>query len=138
VDVTVSIPDDMRRRAKADGLNLSRLLRDALAAEFTRRDAVALLLDDPQTHELELMTPEGRMYTGRFRGRLIHEIEGRTYEALYLTDDGRMLFVEDYEYRELRGGPPEAADFLKTWLEDAPDQYVVACEQLGLKPVIDI
>lgn len=137
MDVTVSLPDDMRKRAKDEGLNLSRLLRDALTAEFTKRDAIAQLLDDPQIHELELMTPEGRMYTGRFRGRLIHESE-KGNEALYLTDDGRMLFVRDYEYEEYGGGPGEAADFLKAWLEDHPDQYVDACERLGLKPVIDI
>jgi hypothetical protein len=137
VDVTVSIPDDMRRRAKADGLNLSRLLRDALAAEFTRRDAAAQLLDDPQTYELELMTPEARMYTGRFTGRLIYDNE-KGNKALYLTEDGRMLFVQDYEYEEYAGGPREAADFLKAWLEDDLDQYVDACERLGIKPVIDI
>jgi hypothetical protein len=49
----------MRKRAKDEGLNLSRLLRDALAAEFTKRDAIAQLLDDPQIYELELASGEG-------------------------------------------------------------------------------
>ena len=49
-----------------------------------------------------------------------------------------MLFVQDYEYQEYPGGPEEAAEFLKDLLQDHPDRYIDACEQLGLKPVIDI
>jgi len=49
--VNISLPDDLRRRAKEAGLNLSKITREAILAEFDRRAKIAAL--DEYLAELE-------------------------------------------------------------------------------------
>jgi post-segregation antitoxin (ccd killing protein) len=44
VDITVYLPDEVAQRAKAQNVNLSRVLRDALTAQFAEEDAVSATL----------------------------------------------------------------------------------------------
>jgi post-segregation antitoxin (ccd killing protein) len=135
VDITVYLPDEIGERAKKEDLKLSRMLRDAVIAEFDRKDAVNRLLGETQTYEVELRDAAGREYTGRITGRLLYESLGQRF---YLTETGRLLFVVDDRYEEVEGGLDGAASFIAGWAQDYPDQILDACEALGVKPVIDL
>jgi hypothetical protein len=137
VDITVYLPDEIGARAKREQLKLSRLLRDAVQTELDRRDALHALLGEPQIYEVDLMTEEERRYTGRITGKLVVEVAGY---RLFVTEDQRFLVVveDEYEYEELHGGVRAAVERLAGWLADAPDEFILACERIGAKPVIDL
>lgn len=40
MNIAVYLPDDIGKRAKAEGINISLFLRNALIAEFEKRDTV--------------------------------------------------------------------------------------------------
>ena len=67
MDITVYLPDEIGQRAKEHELNLSRLLRDAVTEELSRRGAVAETLKDSEVYEIELEGDAG-YYTGRITG----------------------------------------------------------------------
>ena len=141
MDVTVSLPDALRQRAKDEGLKLSRMLRDAIEAELERRDRMSRLLAEPETYEtfdFDMTTAEGRPYTGRIVGRLIAGSPGPHGQALFLTRAGTFVFVDSNAYEELGDGVDGALSFLSAWLDDDEDEYLEACNRLGVKPVIEL
>lgn len=137
VDVTVTLPDDMRQRAKQEKLNLSQLLRDALAAEFEKKDAMTRLAAEPQTYEVSLRDHKGRNYKGKIVGKLIVD---RGSQAMYATADGRFLFVDSGgSYDEVGPEVENVAVFLTEWLKGEPDDEIIdAFEALGVEAVIEL
>jgi post-segregation antitoxin (ccd killing protein) len=136
VDVTVTLSDDMRQRAKKEKLNLSQMLREAVAAEFEKRDAMTRLTSEPQTYEVALQDHNGREYTGRIQGKLIHDAGG---QALYATAKGRFIFVDGRSYEDHGSDVGEVAEFLTDWLEGQDDDEILdAFEALGVKAVIEL
>jgi hypothetical protein len=134
VDITVYLPDELGKRAKANDLNLSRMLRDAVTNDLARRDAVKDALSSTETYELDLIDREGRGYTGRIKGKLIAGAPG---VSVYLTDDERVIVHDEdrSEYHELEDHP---AEYLRNWFPRDPGAYAEACEALGVKAVIDL
>ena len=49
MDITIYLPDEIAKRAKTKGINLSRVLRDALAGQFAEEDAVNETLEHAST-----------------------------------------------------------------------------------------
>jgi hypothetical protein len=130
VDITVYLPDELGRTAKAEGLKLSRLLRRAVEDELMRRKKMARTLKEPQTFELD-MADEGVGYIGRIKGRRI-ATDRRGDVEVYLTNDERLLAY----YRSALSVSEIAAEDLSDVL-DAPG-YVEGCDALGIKPIIDL
>src|SRR5437763_224846 len=89
---SVYLPDALGQRAKTaqPELNLSRLLRTAVAAEFERRDLMSAMLDDSQEIELELRDENDVSLTGFFTGTEIAE-------KIFLTDDERVIVYDELE-----------------------------------------
>ena len=141
VDVTVSLPDDMRQRAKQEGLNLSRTLRDGLDAEFRRIDAMNEALSSPQSYEVEMETEYGFAYTGRITGVRIADIGHPKNSGIYLTTDKRVVvyWCDDKLFERLDDpeDPNALPTALRNWLED-PEEYVQACQGLGIPAVVDL
>ncbi len=132
MDVTVYLPEDIGKRAKAEGLNLSRLLRDAVSQELERRDAVSKALEDPKTYEVALEDRDGRGYVGRITGKEI-AFDDRAEKTVYLTTDERILVHDAHrnDYFEV-DDPEELRDALH---EGA---YIDALNALGEQPVVDL
>jgi uncharacterized protein YmfQ (DUF2313 family) len=126
VDITIYLPDELGQWAKAEGLNLSRMLRDAITNEQHRRDAVNKTLDNVKVHELPL--EDGRV--GRLTGKLIAD-DGRW--TVYLTEDERVLVYDQRAERvdevqnpqeELRGLDGEA--------------YAAVADAFGFRAIVDL
>lgn len=133
MDITVYLPDEIAQRAKAQNVNLSRILRDALTDRFAKEDAVSITLDSAETITLDLQTEEGRAYRGRLTAVLIGRAATepidiylrRNGEVIaYRPDDGTLVTVADPE-NDLRSILP------------APD-YIVVMEALGIVAEIDL
>jgi len=128
VDITVYLPDEIGERAKAEGLKLSRMLRDAVEQELNRRSAMTSTLKDAGTHEVGLMDADGSYYTGRITGSIVYDDHERT---VFLTTDKRVIVwagmtnqywvVEDPE-EELQGSPG----------------YADVMHSLGIQPIVDL
>lgn len=131
MDITVYLPDEIGRRAKAAELPLSRMLRDAVIQELERQDAVTKTLTDPQTFELDLEDRDGNAYTGRITGAKIADDRDVT---IYLTDDERVIAYEADKGRYDVVDDPESD--LANWLRG--DAYLEAMNALGLKPIVDL
>jgi len=130
MDITIYLPDELGERAKREGINLSRMLRDELAVELQRRATMAQTLNSPQTFELSLER-EGEGYVGRVTGKRI--AEGRHVEVL-LTDDERVLVYEERRSDYWVIEDPE--EELRDCLDD--DEYASALAALGLTAVVDL
>ena len=131
MDITIYLPDELGRRAKAAELPLSRMLRDAVIEELERQDTVTRTLQDPQTFELDLEDRDGNSYRGRITGAKI--AEDNDYSA-YLTTDERVIVHEEHKGRYTVLDCPE--DELANWLRG--DAYIEAMNALGLTPVVDL
>lgn len=131
MDITVYLPDELGREAKAAELNLSRLLRDAVTDELTRRKEVEATLKDPQTYEIDIENENGDVYTGRVTGKLL--VMGKDVD-IYLTDDERVILYDrmGLKYWEVDDLEQEARYHL------TDDEYVELLPALGIKPTIDI
>jgi post-segregation antitoxin (ccd killing protein) len=150
------LPDEIGQRAKADDLNLSRMLRKAVTAEFERRDAIAEALSDTQTYEFEWKTEELGDHTARITGRQIWpdwEVGPADHLAIYLKEDGCVVLVYPIEQSWDVIAPHQ--DLLQA-LENAhvPDriddssmnsssmnsvaEFMELCRRLGVRPVIDL
>jgi hypothetical protein len=140
VDVTVYLPDDIGARAREEKLKLSRMLRDAVTAELERRDAMTATLQDTETYEVTLRHNDGAglQYTGRITGKLIAGNDPEIV-AIYLTTDRRVLVVHADQgiYFRLDGDDKDLLDGLLISGIDQ-DEFLEACQALGLKPVIDL
>lgn len=133
VDVTVYLPDDVGERAKNEGINLSRTLRDALHDELARRDAMSSALKDTQTHELQLEDKEGNPFTGRIAGTVLAE-DVRHDVTVFLTDDERVIVYDERRSQHQIIDDPE--DDLRGWLSDGA--YTEAMNALGIKAIVDL
>jgi post-segregation antitoxin (ccd killing protein) len=133
VDITVYLPDEVAQRAKAQNVNLSRVLRDALTAQFTEEDAVSATLEEAGTITLELHTDEGRAYRGRMEATLLGEAaDGAT--AVYLRRTGEVIAyrAEDRAFRTLEDPASDLFAILPA------DRYFAAMDALGIVPEIDL
>lgn len=132
MDITIYLPDELGKRAKAEGINLSRTLRAALAHELPRRDAMTDTLKDIETYELGLLDHEGHPYSGRVTGKHIASDESQ-YATVYLTDDGRVILYDERAQKHWVLEDPEAD------LQSLPPaEYTAAMDALGIKAVIDL
>jgi hypothetical protein len=139
VDITVYLPDETGARAKREDLNFSRILRDAVQAEFARRDAMDAALSNPQTYEFELVDLDtDQKYTGRITGKRLLD-HGDTYQVFLASDQQRVLVVypDQLLYEQIDPSGPEFASEIQGAGLDMTDAIEV-CGQLGIKPVIDI
>jgi hypothetical protein len=134
VDITIYLPDELGQRAKAAGLNLSRLLRSAVTDEFERREQMAKTLSEPETYELGIEDPDGRGYIGRITGKMIAADDSLNGATAFLTEDQRVIVYHRQRYVEL----DDPVEELRDWFEDEPAEYAAALEALGEKPVIDL
>lgn len=136
MDITVYLPDDIGKKAKEAELPLSRLLRGAVVDVLARQEAVMTTLEDVQTYEVEIETPEGRLVTGRITGKLIAEVE--EVVSAYLTEDERVL-IYDERRQQVHDVSDDRVEALEGWFKDGdPDAYVDAMEAIGEKAVIDL
>jgi hypothetical protein len=136
MNLKVYLPDAIGEQAKAAGLNLSRLLRDAVSDELERRTAMSETLTKQQVHEVEIVEDEGS-YTGRITGTRIGNYVvrgGKGLLAVYVTDDERVIVydTERCKYWQVDDPQQELSDEL------APADYADAMKVLGLKAIIDL
>ena len=135
MDITIYLPDDIGERAKREpGINLSRLLRDALTDEFARRDAVSDTLSETQnTYEVDVEDENGRAYTGRITGHQVAQ-DDRNNLLVFLTQDEHVILYDTnrLQYWVLEDRETEFRDALYA------DAYADACDSLGITPVIDL
>jgi hypothetical protein len=133
VDITVYLPDEVAQRAKAQNVNLSRILRDALTAQFAEEDAVSATLEQASTVTLELQTEDGRAYRGRMAATLIGE-DATTGTAVYLRRTGEVIAyrAEDRAFRTLADPAGELLEVLPT------TAYIAAMDALGIVPEVDL
>lgn len=132
MDITVYLPDSLGEQAKAAGINLSRMLRDAVQGDLNRRQTMAKTLEDAQVYEIPALSDDhGVPFTGRITGKLITEAEEA---SVYLTTDGRVLFVAEtfHTYYEV----DDPADLRRMLRDD--DAYKRACREIGVDPIIDL
>lgn len=133
MDITVYLPDEIAQRAKAQNVNLSRVLRDALTAQFTEEDAVSATLEGARTITLELRSDEGRAYRGRMEATLLGEsADGAT--AVYLRRSGEVIAYRagDRAFRAVEDPASELFAILPA------DRYFAAMDALGIVPEIDL
>jgi hypothetical protein len=133
VDITVYLPDEVAQRAKAQNVNMSRVLRDALTAQFAEEDAVSATLEGAKTVILDLKTEEGRVYRGRMEATLIGRDVGRGTEV-YLRQSGEVITYRSEDHRFWTVADP--ANELSTILPT--DEYIAAMDALGIMPEVDL
>lgn len=133
MDITVYLPDEVAQRAKAQNVNLSRVLRDALTAQFAEEDAVSATLEQASTVTLDLQTEDGRAFRGRMAATLIGE-DATSGTAVYLRRSGEVVAyrAEDRAFRTLADPAGELLHVLPT------DAYIAAMDALGIVPEIDL
>lgn len=133
MDITVYLPDEVAQRAKAQNVNLSRVLRDALTAQFAEEDAVSATLEKTRTVTLELKTDEGRAYRGRMEATLIGK-DATTGIAVYLRRSGEVITYrsEDRRFATVANPANELVAVLST------GEYIAAMDALGIMPEVDL
>ena len=133
MDITVYLPDEVAQRAKAQNVNLSRVLRDALTAQFAEEDAVSATLEKAKTVTLELRTEEGRAYRGRMEATLIGK-DARRGTDVYLRQSGEVITYrsEDRRFWTVADPANELLAVLPT------GEYIAAMDALGIVPEVDL
>jgi hypothetical protein len=133
VDITVYLPDEIGKRAKAaePELNLSRLLRYAVGEELARRERVAKLINGAGEHELDLETTDGDPYTGVLTGVQLTEESGGV--TIYLTNDERLMA---YDENSQTVEEVEDVETLRDGLGD--DDYITVCAAVGLPARVEV
>jgi predicted transcriptional regulator len=139
VDFTLYLPDEIAGRAKAaqaEGLNLSRLFRDAVTHELDRRDAMSAALMDAQKIELEVKDVQGRPYIVRFTGRILatdQSSERKREVVVYLVREAVLVYDSgNLQLHELKNPVEELA----SWV-DQPS-YFDAMHAIGQTPVVEL
>jgi hypothetical protein len=132
MDIKTYLPDALGERAKERGLNLSRLLRDAVTKELETMDTMEKTLTGLREIEIEVQSRDGD-YIGRFVGREI-AYSDREEVAVFLTEDQRVILYHsgNRDYRVLENPVQDLRDQL------TPELYADAMRALGERPVIDI
>ena len=133
MDITVYLPDEVAQRAKAQNVNLSRVLRDTLTAQFAEEDAVSATLVKATTVTLELKTEEGRDYRGRMEATLIGKDVVRGTDV-YLRQSGEVITYRSEDRRFLTVADP--ANELLAVLPTG--DYIAAMDALGILPEVDL
>jgi hypothetical protein len=131
VEITVYLPDPVGERAKAEGINLSGALRAAVEAELRMTEAMERLASSALTVDIELENSNGDRYLGRITGTLL--ARGRDC-AVYVTDNERIVLYDEVRLAYYNLDDPE--EELKKWLDE--DDYLTACNELGIKPVLNL
>lgn len=137
-DITVYLPPELLKRAKAAELPFSRLLRSAVEAELARRFLAANA--ETEEHEVELEDEDGNPYVGRITGTVIAgpaTVYYDTYKTetatVFLTDDERVLYYDE------ENGVTDVSEAPGETLRDfPPDEYTAAMAALGLRAVVDL
>ncbi len=131
MDITIYLPEDLGKRAKEEpGLNLSRMLRDALVEHFEREDAMTRELRDAREIVLDLEDKDGRPFRGRVSAVLLASWKNA---EVYLTDDRSVLV---YDGDKLGYDVVEDPESELQWLPE--DVYLDAMASLGITPTIDL
>lgn len=130
-DTTVYLPETMKEWAKANKVNLSRVLREALGQLRREEQEMESTLKGAKLVKLAI-EDQGRTYIVRFTGVLL--AENRAGAQVYLTDDERVVIYEpDHQrYHEVEDAEAELGD----WLES--DAYVDTMNSLGISPEVDL
>ena len=132
MDITVYLPDDLGQRAKDSEVNLSRMLRDALTAQFEEEEAMEAISAGATVHELKLEDKDGHIYNGTITGK---EIAGNDRAQVFVTDRNNVVvydpeklvyYVED-----------ERTENLEDLIGDQ-DVYLEAMHALGRPVTIDL
>ena len=131
MDITIYLPDEIADRAKRQNVNLSRLLRDALAAQFQQEDAMAKTLEGASQVVLQLENEDGRTYKGRITAT---KIAGSGDVEVFLTEEENVVVYEENKCKYSVCEDPE--EDLRGWLTD--DQYIEAMNALGIEPTVDL
>ena len=136
MDITVYLPDDIGAQAKESGLNLSRMLRDAVMADFEHSRAMKELAGDTEEILLYLETPDGETFEGCFTGRLL--CENHRGDQVFVTDDERIIayYPNQLKYYVLEKDQESLRETLKTFCEF--DEYISAMTQLGYTATVDL
>ena len=132
MDITIYLPDDIAARAKKQNVNLSRMLRDALTAQFEEEDTVAKTLEDVKEIVLDLEDDNGHSYKGRITGTKIGD-SGDV--EVFLTDEQNVLVYDGSQLKYWVCADPE--ENLRDWLTDN-DQYIEAMDALGISATVDL
>jgi hypothetical protein len=142
MNFNVYLPNEIGERAKAEDLNLSRLLRDAVSAEFRRRAAVSDVANrrpgDAQIYEFEWEDEDGG-YTARISGWRLWPDHDDTTLQIFATSDNRLLAVypdQQESFRLDEPGEDLVTNMLGFGLEG--DELREAFRAVGLKPVVDL
>lgn len=129
MDITVYLPDELGQWAKAAGVNLSGELRRALLAERRRQEETAATLANASEHLLSI--EDGDLsYMARLSGTVIAE-QGDT--TVFVIDGGEVVVYDEGQQRLWRDVD---VDDLSNFVSG--DEYIEACNAVGVEPVIDI
>lgn len=128
MDVTVYLPDEIGKRAKDEGINLSRTLRTALEGELGRLEQMRRATGDSQVFEVRVAKNDDE-FTGRITGSLIDRSGD---SAVYLTDDERVVVYDEFRTSVETFTVSEAREKL------SPEKFSEALRTLGVTPVVDL
>jgi len=125
MDITIYLPDQLARRAKeASGLNLSRMLRDALTQHFHEEDTMTQALTHAKTISLDIDDKAGT-YRVQFDGIPLAE-------NVFLTDEGKVIVYDERQMDYSIAEYPEEA--LRDQLTQ--DEYIEVMNALGITPTV--
>lgn len=126
--VNVYVPEDLKEQLDSGDLNLSALARECWEAALTRADL------PKEEVSVETMDRDGNEIELRFTGSLIAESDA--FE-LYLTDDDRVVFVDDEGFHTAER---DEVDEDQLWRFFKKDQEAIAtaCSVLGIRRVVEL
>jgi hypothetical protein len=131
MNVAIYLPDEVGEWAKAQGVNFSRMLRDALEEHRTQVQAVEKLTERAEDFELFVET-KYLTYTARLHATPLHE-ESNSGISAYLGQN-QQIYVYNENTCELF--EDVAIGDLHDWLPD--DLYIEAMAALGETAIVDI
>lgn len=146
MDITVYLPDELGAWAKESGLNLSRMLREAVRREQDLAESRKARQGEMATHKL-MVDVDGDYVNVRLRAKELAWDGGNQW--LYATPDGH-IFVFNGDAMKLYGadddGDPQPAveyagseDLFLEWFRFGnPSFYLAVMKALGKEAVIDI
>jgi post-segregation antitoxin (ccd killing protein) len=136
MNINVYLPDALGQQARKAKLPFSPLFQAAVRDELKRRAAIGEALQAKQTYTLELVDENGAEYDGRLTG--VEVARGVNSDVrVYATDDKRVIVwdVENRRHYEVTG---DIAEGLRMALPLDQDAYIVACDALGIRRVVEL
>jgi hypothetical protein len=143
MNFNVYLPDEIGQRAKDEGLKLSRLLRDAVDAEFRRREAVKNVAyrrdGEPQIYEFDWEREGGGTFTARVTGWRLWPDHDDDVLQLFATTDDRLLAVYPDQQTSVRLDEP-GENLVNNLLNSGflADDAEEVFRAFGLKPVVEL